>query len=335
MNQPTDQLAQRLRELPLEHPRAELITSRVLQAGGAQRLGTVAARRSPSRLMPRLAIAAAILLAALPVAWGVLYLSPATAAALADASGPGGFSGEILDHFGLGTANITAQNSSATSSGYKIQLVGAYADSIRTVVLVKVDPSAFAAGFEQLTDQFGTTYHLTMGEGNLESGDQVLSFEPASWLASVTGMRFTLTLNQILLDGGQPVAGSWAMKGVVLLKTGTVLKTPAPGSLGSGTVTFTEARYSGRAVSIRAQVRGVSLEGVTQDTPESKGHLRFRIELTPIAGGAALTESSLRMSQIGDTTEVQAIALNVDPGTYVVTLTLEGVGQLQRTLVVG
>src|SRR3977135_2100773 len=114
MTQPTDQLARRLRELPLDEPRPERITSRVLGA---------AARPAPPRLLRRLAIAAAILVRALPVTWGVLDPSPATAAALADASGPGGFSREILDNFGLGTGSgVTAQSSSASSSGPKAQL---------------------------------------------------------------------------------------------------------------------------------------------------------------------------------------------------------------------
>jgi hypothetical protein len=328
MNQTTDSLAQRLRELPLDHPRPELIASRVLGA---------AARPSPSRLLPRLAVAAAIVLAALPVAWGVLYMSPATAAALADASGPGGFSSEILDHVGLGTgSSITAQGSSATSSSYRVQMVGAYADSIRTVILLKMSPAALASSDVRLTDQFGFTYNLTEGEGNLMTGDQALTFQPASPIASVTGMRFTVTFNQASLLSGETVSGAWTVQGVVLLKSGTRLATPASGTLGSGTVTFTEVRYSGRVVSIRAEVRGLSLEGFTQEvTPDSKGHPRFSIELAPIDGGAAGPVNSLGLSSSGDVTEVEALALNIDPGTYLLTLSLEGVGQLQRRLVVG
>jgi len=319
MNQPTDQLAQRLRELPLDEPRPERITSRVLGA---------AARPAPSRLLTRLAIAAAILVAALPVSWGVLYFSPATAAALADASGPG-FSHEILDNFGLGTENITAQNSSATSSGYKVQLVGAYADTIRTVVLLKSDPPVFASGFAQLTDQFGTTYHLQNGEGNLLTGDQVLSFEPASWLASTTGMRFTLTLNQVVLLGGQDVPGSWTVKGVVLLKTGKLLKTPPSGAIGSGAVRFTEVRYIERAVFIEAEVSGVSIEGeVPPVAPGTKPSPRFDVVLVGADGIA-------RHPQSWSGPHLQLLFVNVDPGTYYVILTLAGEGQLQSTLVVG
>jgi hypothetical protein len=325
MNQPTDQLAQRLRELPLDEPRPERITSRVLGA---------AARPAPSRLVPRLAIAAAILVAAVPVAWGVLYFSPATAAALADASGPG-FSHEILDNFGLGTENITAQNSSATSSGYEVQLVGAYADSIRTVVLLKSDPPVYASGFMQLTDQFGTTYYLHNGEGNLLTGDQVLSFEPASWLAMNTGMRFTLTFNELELLDGSSVRGSWTVKGVVLLKTGTLLHAPPPGPLGRGMVRFTEVRYVGRVISIQAEVRGVSLDGEVPPMKQgAKPSPRFQVELAPIDGSLG-KPASFGWGSSGDVTKLQLLFVNVDPGTYYVILTLAGEGRLQSTLVVG
>ena len=322
MNQPNDQLAQRLRAIPLDHPRPEVITSRVLGA---------AARPAPSRVLPRLAIAAAILVAAVPVAWGALYFSPATAAALADASGPGGFSGEILDNFGLGAENITAQNSSATSSGYRVQLVGAYADSIRTVVLLKMDPPGFS-GTAMLTDQFGTTYHLSNGEGNLLTGDQVLSFEPASWLASVTGMRFTLTFNQVSLLVGTNVAGSWTVKGVVLLKTGKMLHAPSSGSLGSGTVAFTEVRYVGRVLSIQADVRGVSLD--EPQVKQTKPTPRFQVELAPTDGRPGKPANSFDWSTSGDVTKLQLLFVNVDPGTYYLILSLAGEGELQRTLVV-
>lgn len=326
MNQPTDQLAQRLRELPLDEPRPERITSRVLGE---------AARPVPSRLLPRLAIAAAILVAALPVTWGVLYLSPATAAALAAASGPG-FSHEILDNFGLGTENITAQNSSATSSGYKVQLVGAYADSIRTVVLLKSDPPVYASGFMQLTDQFGTTYNPRNGEGNLLTGDQALSFEAASWLSMNTGMRFTLTFNQLELLDGSSVRGSWTVKGVVLLKTGTLLHAPPPGPLGSGMVRFTEVRYVGRVISIQAEVRGVSLDGEVPPLKQgAKPSPRFQVELAPIDGSLGKPANSFGWSSSGDVTKLQLLFVNVDPGTYYVILSLAGEGQLQSTLVVG
>jgi hypothetical protein len=326
MNQPTDQLAQRLRELPLDEPRPERTTSRVLGA---------AARPAPARLLPRLAIAAAILVAAGPVSWGVLYFSPATSAALADASGPG-FSHEILDNFGLGTENITAQNSSATSSGYKVQLVGAYADSIRTVVLLKSDPPVYASGFMQLTDQFGTTYNPRNGEGNLLTGDQALSFEAASWLSMNTGMRFTLTFNQLELLDGSSVRGSWTVKGVVLLKTGTLLHAPPPGPLGSGMVRFTEVRYVGRVISIQAEVRGVSLDGEVPPLKQgAKPSPRFQVELAPIDGSLGKPANSFGWSSSGDVTKLQLLFVNVDPGTYYVILSLAGEGQLQSTLVVG
>jgi hypothetical protein len=277
------------------------------------------------------------LLAAAPAAWGVLYFSPATAAVLAGASGPGGFSSDILDHFGLGTGSrVTAQNASATSSGYTVHLVGVYSDSIRTVILLNTTPPAYAGiSRMQLTDQFGTIYQPRNGEGHLDTGDQAYTFDPPSQLALVTGMRLTLRFNEVGLLDGKSVPGTWMVKGVVLPQSGTILKTPAAGSLGSGTVTFVEARYSGRVVSIRADVRGVSLDGVVPAPgPAAKPHPRFSIELKPADGSAAKVTQALGWSSTGGVTHFQAIFINVDPGTYRLTFTLEGAGTLTRTLVV-
>ena len=335
MIRPTDNLAERLRELPLEEPRPDAMTARVLaEARRAAPRRSIAWSGRPMRRPRFLAVAAAVLVLIL-ASWGVLYFSPATAAALADASGPGGFSGEILDHFGLGGENITAESSSATSSGYKVQLVGAYADSIRTVVLLKIAPAAFIAGDLRLTDQFGTVYQASNGEGNLETGDQAVSFEPASSLASLTGMRFTLTMNQMALLGGQQVSGSWTVKGVVLLKSGTTLQTPASGSLGPGTVTFVDARYVGRVVSIKAEVRGVSLDGVIPATaPGTKPQPALSVVLAPADGGPPKPVNSLDESSTGDVRQLQLLFVNVDPGKYFVVISVDGVGTLRSALVV-
>src|SRR5260370_9969255 len=112
MNGSIDQLGERLRELPVDVPRPDVITARVL---------TGAARPAPARPPEFLAVAAAFLVLVL-ASWGVLYFSPAAAAALADATGPGGFSGPILAPFAVAPVNCTAENSAATSSGYKLWL---------------------------------------------------------------------------------------------------------------------------------------------------------------------------------------------------------------------
>jgi hypothetical protein len=323
MNSSIDQLAERLQELPLDVSRADVITARVLTA-----------RRRAPRPPAFLAVAAAFLVLLL-ASWGVLYFSPATAAALADASGPGGFSGEILNHFGLGTENITAESSTATSSGYKVKLIGAYADPLRTVVLLRITPGAFVSGDFVLTDQFGWTYQNLNAEGNLETGDQALTFEAATWLASSTGMRFTLTLNGVELLGGSHVSGSWTVKGVVLLNGGTTLQTPASGSLGPGTVTFSEARYAGRALSIKAEVRGVSVDGMVPAVgPGTKPQPALSVALAPADGGPLRPASTLSGSSNGDVSELEMLFLNVDPGKYFVVISVEGAGTLRSPIVV-
>src|SRR5258708_2882053 len=325
MNSWIEQLADRLRELPLDVPRPDVIRARVL---------TGAARPAPARPPGFLAVAAAFLVLVL-ASWGVLYFSPAAAAALADATGPGGFSGQILDQFGVGAENVTAEKSAATSSGYKVGLVGAYADSIRTVVLLKMTPGAFVSGDFVLTDQFGWTYHDLNAEGNLETGDQVVSFEPASFLASSTGMRFTLTSHQVELLGGHSVPGSWTVKGVVLLKSGTTLAAPPSGRLGPGTVTFSNARYAGRDVSIQAEIRGVVVDGMVPALgPGTKPQPALSVALAPAVGGPSRAASSFSTSSSGDVSQLQIEFLNVDPGSYFVVISVAGVGTVRSPLVV-
>ena len=332
MNTTTEQLAEQLRELKLEHPQPGAVTARVLAA---------AARPAPRWRPSRLAITVALLLAVLPVSWGVLYFSPATAAVIA-ASGLGGFPGEMLDGSGLGTGSFTAQSASATSSGYTVQLVGAYSDSIRTVFLFQMTPAAFASGYMHLTDQFGTFYPMQGGEGNLDTGYQAFSFEPPSGLALITGMRFTLSLDQLSIDQRPQklpryVSGTWILKGVVLPSSGTKLAVPADGALGGGTVKFVDARYVGRAVLIRADVRGVSLAGdAGVEGPKNRRIPRFQVDFIAIDGSTAKIPPNSRWSSSdGDATQhVQILVLDVDPGTYRFTLALAGVGTLTRTLVV-
>jgi hypothetical protein len=259
------------------------------------------------------AVAMAALAAALLVAWNVPYFSPAAATWL-----------------GLGTGNPdTAQ--SFTFGSYTIQLAGAYADSQVTVINLKGGPPDSGFGRTYLTDQFGTRYEGVGGEGS-STGDMALSFQPASWLASLTGMGYTLSVEQ---GSDVTVTRVSTLKGVVLLNTATKLQTPASDSFGNGRVTFFEARYGARVVAVRFEVRGVTVIGgyrpseaaVTQ-TPS------IQVQLAPLAGGAA-KNMFYRSSVSGDVTQIYAIATLVDPGTYSVILSLQGVATLQRTLVVG
>jgi hypothetical protein len=216
-----------------------------------------------------------------------------------------------------------------------VQLVGVYADSIRTVILLKVQPGAMVSGFPRLTDQFGTTYEMRSAEGNLETGDEAMIFEPPPGFVSVTGLRLTLEMHELLTMSPHSVNGTWTVKGVVLLNAVKHLAAPASGPLGQGSVTFIDARYGGRVVAIRADVRGISLDGeVPAVSPASKPTPRFDIKLVR-ADGSLLRPLVSGWGSSGGVTKLEATWVNVEPGTYDLVLTLAGEGRLQSTLVVG
>src|SRR5258708_14194342 len=101
MNSSIDQLADRLRELPLDVPRPDVITARVL---------TGAARPAPARPPGFLAVAARFLVLVL-ASWGVLFFPPAAAAPAPGEAGPGGFLGPEPVPSRLGPGKLLAEQS--------------------------------------------------------------------------------------------------------------------------------------------------------------------------------------------------------------------------------
>jgi hypothetical protein len=262
--------------------------------------------------LKRIAVAALVLVAAPLVAWVVLYLSPSAASAI-----------------GIGSGSTDA-NQSVTFNGFKIQLAGAYADSFSTVIDIKGAPPDVVFGRTYLTDQFGNMYPEENAEPS-KTGDMALSYKPATWLTAVSGMRYTLNVEQ---PSDTTVTRGSSLKGTVLFDTAPRLQIPRSGSFGNGTVTFFEARYGARVVAVRFEVRGVDVVGgypPSEANPKARPSLNVR--LASIDGGPA-KNMQYRTSVSGDITQVHAIAMLVDPGTYSMTLSLEGVGDLQRTLVV-
>lgn len=261
--------------------------------------------------LKRATVASAVLVAALIAA--VLYFSPSAARVV-----------------GIGTGNINTSPESFTYDGFKIQLAGAYADSYSTVVDVKGAPSGVVFGGTYLTDQFANIYPQEDAEQN-NTGDMALSYKPAMWLTAATGMRYTLNVERV---SQTTVTGVLRLSGIVLFNTARRLWTPTSGSFGNGTVTFSEVRYGARVVAVQFDVRGVSVVGGYPPSEASvKPRPRLQVRLVPFIGGAA-KNMPYHTSVSGDVTQVHAIAMLVDPGTYTLTLSLEGVAELQRTLTV-
>ena len=186
----TDALEQRLSDLALEAPDAGRVTARVLS------LAVTPRRRHLARVVTLAVATLALMLA-------VLYFVPVADAVLADTP----IAGDLLRDAGLAGAGdrVTAVGAVATSSGYRLELVGAYADSTRTVLLIHAEPGIGLSGTgPELTDQFGRTYQMHGATGNFLTGNVALQFEALGWPDGITGARITLhitTVEPALLHG--------------------------------------------------------------------------------------------------------------------------------------
>jgi hypothetical protein len=251
-------------------------------------------------------------LTAVLLAGTIVYFSPAAAAA-----------------FGIGSGCVDAAPS-FSFDGFKVQLAGVYADSNTTVVDLKGAPPGQVFGRTYLNDQFQNTYPQLDAEPS-NTGDMALSYEPATRLVAVTGMRYTLHVEQA---DNMTVVGVSTLCGVAFLNTAPSLLTPPSGSFGVGTVKFSEARYGAQVVAIRFEVRGVTVVGGYPPSEASvKPRPSLEVRLVPAEGGLAKV-MRYRASESGDVTQVHAIAMLVAPGTYRLDLRLEGVAEVQRLLVV-
>jgi hypothetical protein len=262
--------------------------------------------------LKRTTIAVVVLLATPLVAWAVLYLSPSAA-----------------DAIGIGIGR-TDTVQSFHFNGYTVQLAGAYADSFNTVIDLKGAPPGVVFGATYLNDQFGNLYPEENAEAS-KAGDMALNYKPATWLTTVAGMRYTLTITQ---PSDTSATRTSTLKGIVRFNTAPRLQIPASGSFANGEVTFVDARYGAEVVAIGFEVRGVS---VVRGYPPSEASVKPRpsldVRLAPIDGGPT-KNMPYRASVSGGVTQVHAIAMLVDPGTYSLVVSLEGVANLQRTLVV-
>lgn len=324
MQKPEDVLAYRLRELPLPAPDPISVSRRALARAAAP--DRAAGRRRV--LAPALAVTAVV-----PLAWALLYFVPAAAVAVASAPGVGVASADVLREAGLGTgSSVTPQNTQARSSGYTVQLAGAYSDPLRTVVLLRFAP-ADAHAFDALTlrDQFGGSYELRSGYANTQTGEEALVFAPPSPAALKAGLRFSLELRLVAPTTGAPVQGVWVVSGVVLPGGATAVVAPSAGSLGTGTVSFGGFRLAGGVLEMSADVRGIPYDQLAAAAPTA-GKPQAALDLALLDSNGDRLPVSYYLGSNGDVTHIEAFAFGVARGSYRLVLTLAGASSLERPL---
>ena len=314
-----DLLEQRLEKLVVVTPDAGRITARVLSRAVRPRV----------RRLPRV-----VALGAATVALAVLvaYFVPAADTALASVP----FAGDLLRSAGLIGASdrITSVGSVSGSSGYRLQLVGAYADSTRTVLLLHSQPPIAYSGFgSEVTDQFGRAYPVHGSISNTLSGDIVLELGALAWPDAITGARITLRITQVGTADNPPrqVAGAWTLPATLGVDEAKPLPLPADATTGPAHYRFTSVTYTPASITIDIEITGVTSDDLRRRIPDGgKGTAVFSIELVDrygvvVSGGYGLTEDQqgVKLSFLG---------YRQGPGNYTLRVSYLGGGYFERIL---
>jgi hypothetical protein len=266
----------------------------------------------------------------------VAYFAPRYGQALADAPVVGPVAGPVLRFSGLDSSQITKLNVSATSSGHTITLVGGYADTERTVLLMEVDGKShglpnkreaccYAEG--TLVDQFALEYQ------RINSADpQAMTFKPLAGPASQLGARLQLhitALHGLRPESFQAISGDWTLNVTLIQQAGKVLATPGPVTANGITYTINSVRLSGKQVIIQFYLSGPRIEESRKlvyetKAPDSAGpdgfYQRYVAPTLVDAAGnkAAFGESGLTLPKQGPASGGMTMVVPT-PGRYTLT----------------
>ncbi len=316
-------LARRLAALEIAVP--STLVPRVLAGRGP------GARATDRRLLPRLAAAAALAVLAIAAA---SYFAPRFSQALADAPVVGTATGPLLRSVGLAgiAGRVTALSDSATSSGYRVTVLGGYADGIRTIIVLRVEPAGRNL-YEgtSLTDQFGRRLELRGAATNSLTGEEVLEFDSITGPAAILGARLTLHASALAVPGGgDRLAGDWQLHATIALDESRTLDRPAAGRIGAMTCTFTALTASPTAIRVRVQVLGAAPGALTKVIPDAiKGHPAFQLELWGPDG----TAGQLLTSNVdGASGSIDAVWARSLVGTYRLVVSYAGTGSFERNI---
>jgi hypothetical protein len=300
-----------------------------------------AAQRRPWRTTAGLA---AFLLFGFLLNFSAAYFAPTYGLALANAPLLGAVADPVLRFSGLNPAQVTAVDESVTSSGHTIKLLGGYADSDRTVLVVEVDGQHPLPNKKQtccsvqatLQDQFLHSYSQGYGLDTL-----TLSFDPLAAPASQVGARLTLhvTALQPLMQpenmNPQAIAGDWSFHVTLIQNAVVALPPPAGGTANGVAYRFTSARLSGLRLTVNFTVSGPAVEqlressypppspGTTEPPPGQDFGQRYILpDLVDAAGNAAQIDQwgFAIPREVPAVAQASFIAELPKPGRYTLTL---------------
>jgi hypothetical protein len=323
----TDLLEKRLESLEVPVPDAGNVTARVLS-------------HAPQPASHRIRRFVAAGVATVVLIGLVGYFVPAADTALASTP-----AGDLLRDAGLAGAKdrITWVGASDASSGIRLQLVGAYSDSTRTVLLLHSDPPSYPDSFTaDLTDQFGRHYHSSGSRLNMLTGNMSADFEPLAWPDAITGARISLHISTVRAlvhpyEVGQPtqfkdVQGSWTLRATLGVDETATLTPPSPADLGPAHFTFTSVRYSAATVAVDADITGVTSEELNRRIPDGfKGKLVLTASLIDPSG--EVIGGGLASSSNGSPVHLRVLGYRLSgAGDYVIRINYFGAGEFERVL---
>ncbi len=288
------------------------------------------------RLLSRLSAAVALLVLALGA---TSYFAPRFGQALADAPVLGSATGPLLRSVGLASlgGRVTAFSSAALSSSHRVELIGGYADGIRTILLLRVEPADRSVLLTNgvgvtLTDQFGHRLALKGGAADARTGQEILEFEPVTGPAAPLGARLTLQVTTLTAFGSprDRLQGDWQLHATIALDESTAVAAPLPGRLGTMTVTFTKLTATATALEVRLQVQGAGSGELSRVIPDAvKGHPAFSVQLWAPDG----TQAQELARQVDESSgSVDTVWARSATGVYRLIATDQGVGTIERTI---
>lgn len=320
----TDLLERTLEGLDFELPAG--LVSRALEAAAAGPLQSRPTRRSwkrPRHILIGVAIASILLIGANAL---TAYFAPRYGQALADAPILGAVAGPVLHFSGLDASAVVPLNEAATSSGHTVKLIGAYADSERTVLFLEVDGQPHGLPNKQqsccyadatLTDQFGHSYQQIYSVDALAP-----TFSPLVPPASNLGARLTVHISSLMPTGPgfTEASGDWELHLTLLQQAGVVLPLPAPVTANGVTYTFTSLHLSKLQLKVNYTLSGPLVDqqrGAAPEAPDPNSfffHYAFPRLVNAAGVEAQLSDWGMTLPR-GDLT-----AILPGPGTYTLTL---------------